>query len=94
MRCDLTLHLSIQKLTHTGKIPMNIQIADPHHFKTHLFQSLCANLIRFLLFFCIVTATIQFNNQASLCTIEINYVLPYCFLPLKSHRIIPQVFIP
>lgn len=73
---------------------VNIQIANSEHTQFHGFQFFCANQVFFRLLWCVMPATVKFNNQTCLRTIEICDIISNRFLPLETHGISSQKVIP
>ena len=66
---------------------VNIYVTKSQHLYSAFFDFFCSDLILFLIFRRVMSATIQFYSQFRTGTIEIDYIITNGFLPLKSDRI-------
>ena len=88
------LYRAVNRFAYTGKIEINIPIAEAKNGNSELIQCFGAALIRLHLFGSIVTASIQLNSKTNTGAVKIDNIVSDGFLTLKANRVGTKVFIP
>ena len=76
------------------KMPIDIQIAKSDNFKTVFFQFVCSYAVIKGLFWIIMPAAIQFDNQFGLKAVKVGYKVANTFLTLETYRVGFQKTVP